>query len=64
MALRLGSQIDQMTGCAGTWKEDENIKLKGAVQTHGGKNWVAIAALVPDRRKKRVLGWMEELYGP
>jgi hypothetical protein len=26
--------------------------LKDAVQTHGGKNWVAIVALVPGRTKK------------
>jgi hypothetical protein len=31
------------------WRDDENIKLKDAVQRHGGKNWDAIAALVPGR---------------
>ena len=45
-----------MTGRTGKWGEDEEIKLKDAVQTmavqtHGGKNWDAIAALVPDRTK-------------
>jgi hypothetical protein len=33
----------------GIWTADEDIKLKDAVQTHGGKNWGAISALVPDR---------------
>jgi hypothetical protein len=34
------------------WVENEDIKLKNAVQTHGGKmNWDAIAAQVPDRTK-------------
>jgi hypothetical protein len=49
----LDPSIDQMTGRgdAGKWKEDEDTKLKDAVQTHGGKNWVAIAALVPGRTK-------------
>jgi hypothetical protein len=31
------------------WTEDEDSKLKGAVRTYGGKNWDAIAALVPGR---------------
>jgi hypothetical protein len=30
---------------------DEDIKLKDAVQTHGGKKWDAIAALVPGRTR-------------
>jgi hypothetical protein len=38
-----------MTGSTGKWKEEEEIKLKAAVRTHGGKNWVAIATLVPGR---------------
>jgi hypothetical protein len=34
----------------GKWGEDEDIKLEAAVRMHeGGKNWVAIAALVPGR---------------
>jgi hypothetical protein len=35
----------------GKWSEDEDIKLKDAVQMHGGKKWGAIAALVPGRTK-------------
>jgi hypothetical protein len=45
----LDPSIDQMTGTMGKWKEDEDTKLKAAVQSHGGKNWVAIAALVSGR---------------
>jgi hypothetical protein len=37
----------------GKWTEDEDLKLKHSVQTHGGKNWVAIAALVPGRSQKQ-----------
>jgi hypothetical protein len=48
-ALNLG--IDRVNGCTGTWKEEEDIKLKAAVQTHGVKNWVAIATLVPSRTR-------------
>jgi hypothetical protein len=47
----LEHSIDQVTGRRGTWSEDEDIKLKDAVQTHGGKDWAAIAALVPGRTK-------------
>jgi hypothetical protein len=43
------SNIDPTTARAGRWTADEDKKLKDAVQTHGGKNWVAIAALVPSR---------------
>jgi hypothetical protein len=31
------------------WRPEEDEKLKDAVATHGGKNWGAIAALVPGR---------------
>jgi hypothetical protein len=43
-----------VTGRRGAWTEAEDIKLKDAVQTHGGKNWEKIAELVPDRMKKTV----------
>jgi hypothetical protein len=37
------------SGHTGKWTPDEDIKFKDAVQTHRGKNWDKIAALVPDR---------------
>jgi hypothetical protein len=40
-------------GRTGKWKEDEDSKLNDAVQTHGAKNWAAIAALVPGRTRKQ-----------
>jgi myb proto-oncogene protein len=40
-----------MAGRMGTWTADEEFKLKAAVQTHGGKNWNKIAAMVPGRTK-------------
>jgi hypothetical protein len=45
----LNSNVDPSNGRKGKWDEDEDSKLKDAVQTHGGKNWAAIAALVPGR---------------
>jgi hypothetical protein len=45
----LNPSIDSTMARAGKWTPDEVDTLKDAVQTHGGKNWAAIAALVPDR---------------
>jgi hypothetical protein len=49
----LNSNIDPATLRAGKWGEDEDIKLKDAVETHGGKHWAAIATLVPGRTEKQ-----------
>jgi hypothetical protein len=45
----LDPSIDRANVRTGNWEKDEDIKLKDAVQAHGGKNWGAIAALVPGR---------------
>jgi hypothetical protein len=45
----LDPSINRVTIRTGKWTADEDMKLKGGVQTHGGKNWGAIAALVPVR---------------
>jgi hypothetical protein len=47
----LDPSIDRVSGRTGKWTEDEDIKLKDAVQMHGVKNWCAITALVPGRTK-------------
>jgi hypothetical protein len=47
----LKHSIDRTSGRTGKWAEDEDIKLKNAAQKHGGKDWAAIAALVPCRTK-------------
>jgi myb proto-oncogene protein len=47
----LDPSIDRKSGRAGKWTEDEDIKLKDAVNTHGGTNRNAIAAMVPGRTK-------------
>jgi hypothetical protein len=49
----LNACSDETTGCTGAWTEDEDNKLKDALPIHGGKDWVAIAALVPGRTKKQ-----------
>jgi hypothetical protein len=45
--------IDRANKRKGKWTEDEIINLKDAVGTYGGKNWAAIAALVPGRTKNQ-----------
>jgi hypothetical protein len=47
----LQRSTDRATGGAGTWTEEEDAKLKASVHMHGGKNWIAITALVPGRTK-------------
>jgi myb proto-oncogene protein len=49
----LDPNIDRKSGRAGYWTEDEDIKLKDGVQTHGGKNWDAIVAMVPGRTRSQ-----------
>jgi hypothetical protein len=49
----LDPSIDRANGRTGKWAEAEDSKLKDAVQTHGGKDWAAIAALVPGRTQKQ-----------
>jgi hypothetical protein len=34
----LDPSIDRVNGRTGEWAEDEDIKLKGAIQTHGDKD--------------------------
>jgi hypothetical protein len=45
--------IGLTAGRTGAWKEDEDIKLKDAIQLHGDKDWAAISAMVPGRTKKQ-----------
>jgi hypothetical protein len=44
---------DQVKGRTGKWAADEENKLKEAVEAHGDKDWVAVAAMVPGRTKKQ-----------
>jgi hypothetical protein len=50
----LAPSIALTAGRTGTWEEDEDSKLKEAVQTHGDKDWVTISLLVPGRTKNSV----------
>jgi hypothetical protein len=36
---------------AAAWTEEEDLNLKNSVEIHGGKDWEAIATLVPGRTK-------------
>ena len=43
---------DGASGCKGKWAEDEDRKLKDAAQRYCGKDWAAIATLVPGQTQK------------
>jgi hypothetical protein len=49
----LDRSIDRANVRTGIWTEDDDIKLKDAVQIHGGKNWGAIASLVSCRTRSQ-----------
>jgi hypothetical protein len=51
----LDPSIVQVTGKTGRWTGDEDSEQKDSVNTHGGKDWAAIAALVLGRTKHQ--GW-------
>jgi hypothetical protein len=52
----LDPSIKPANGRTGKWTEDEDIQLKNAVHKHAAKDWVAIAALVPDRTLNQCIG--------
>jgi hypothetical protein len=56
--------IDPATAHTGKWTADEDKTLKNAVQTHGGKDWVATAALVPGRTKRQCCNRWHETLDP
>jgi myb proto-oncogene protein len=60
----LDTNIDRTTGRTGTWIDDEDIKLKDAVQTHGGKDWATIATLVPGRTRKQCCNRWKDVLDP
>jgi hypothetical protein len=60
----LDPSIGRASGRTGKWAEDEDSKLKDAVQIHGGKNWVAISALVPGRTNSQCHGRWKDVLDP
>jgi hypothetical protein len=51
----LKASIGRASGRKGKCEEDEAIKLKAAVQTHGGNKWGSITALVSGRTQNSVV---------
>jgi hypothetical protein len=49
----LDPNIVRANGITAKWAEDDDSKLKEAVQTHGSKNWAVLCALVPGRTKEQ-----------
>jgi hypothetical protein len=58
----LDPSVDMAMARTGHWTAEEDILLKKAVQKYGGKNWTAIAEMVPDRRSTQCWGrWHSSL---
>jgi hypothetical protein len=51
----LDPSIVRTTERTGRWLPEEDDKLVGAVEKHNGKNWDAIATLVPSRTKRQCM---------
>jgi hypothetical protein len=60
----LDPSITLTAGSTAKWAADEDHKLKGAVETHGGKDWEAIAALVPGRTKMQCCNRWHDFLNP
>jgi myb proto-oncogene protein len=60
----LAPSNDRANGRRGEWSADEDIKLKDAVQIHGGRNWDKIAALVPGRMKNQCNSRWHDVLNP
>jgi hypothetical protein len=60
----LDPSIGRASGRKGKWTAVEDSKLKGAVQTHGDKDWGAVAALVPGRTKKQCSNRWHDAWDP
>jgi hypothetical protein len=60
----LDPSIDLAIRHKGSWTEDEDLKLKKSVQMHGGKDWAAIAALVPSRTKSQCCSRCHDVLDP
>jgi hypothetical protein len=60
----LDPSVDMAMARTGHWTAEEDIKLKKAVQKYGGKNWTAIAEMVPDRRSTQCWGRWHSALDP
>jgi hypothetical protein len=60
----LDPSIALMAGRTGEWAEDEDCKLKDAVQTHGAKNWAGVAALAPSRTRLQCRSRWQTILNP
>jgi hypothetical protein len=60
----LDGSSERERGRRGEWTAVEDSKLKNAVQIHGGRNWGAIAALVPGRTKMQCYNKWRDVLDP
>jgi hypothetical protein len=61
---RWNDALDPNRDRAGKWTEDEDVKLKESVEMHGGKDWAAIAELVPGRVGKQCWSRWHDFLDP
>jgi hypothetical protein len=57
-------RIDRTAPRTGPWTKDEDDKLKKAAEKYGGKNWDAVAALVPSRTRSQCTGRWHDTLDP
>jgi hypothetical protein len=60
----LDPNIDRANGSTARWTEDDDKKLRDALQTHGDKNWASIAALVPGRTRSQCYNRWQRVLNP
>jgi hypothetical protein len=61
---RWNDALDPNMDRMGKWTEDEDVKLKESVEMHGGKDWAAIAELVPGRVGKQCWSRWRDFLDP
>jgi hypothetical protein len=57
-------RIDRTTPRTGRWTKEEDNKLKIAAEKYGGKNWDAVALLVPTRTRSQCTGRWHDALDP
>jgi hypothetical protein len=62
--IAVDPNIDLTAPRTGPWTKDEDDKLKKAAEKYGGKNWDAVAALVPSRTRNQCAGRWHDTLDP
>jgi hypothetical protein len=60
----LDARMDRTSGRTGEWIPDEDANVKDALHIHDGKNWPAVAALVPGRTRMQCCSRWHDALDP